>query len=77
MFCIITSADQARVNRPSGDPTGSVIAMVLLSWRGWELKRKAIGFQVVLEGEDVNFRVKLLWSELHGAASVMGRAASS
>ena len=77
MSCIITFADQARVNRPGGDPTGSVIAMVLLSWRGWELERKAIGFQVVLEGEDVNFRVKLLWGELHGAASVMGRAASS
>ena len=84
--CIITFADQAHVNRPGGDSTGGIITMlagpeaksgqvcpmVLLQWRAWKLKRKAIGsndaeVQAVLEGEDANFRVKLLWSELHGA----------
>ena len=48
------------------------MSLVLLQWRAWKLKRKAIGsndaeVQAVLEGEDANFRVKLLWSELHGA----------
>ena len=51
---------------------GKVCPMVLLSWRCWKLGRKAIGSndaeaQAVLEAEDHNFRVHLLWCELHGA----------
>ena len=51
---------------------GNVSPMCLLSWRTWKLRRKAIGsndaeVQSILEAEDQNFRVRLLWSELHGA----------
>ena len=47
--------------------------MALLAWRTWKLKRKAIGsnnaeVQSILEAEDQNFRVRLLWTELHGAS---------
>ena len=46
--------------------------MVLLSWKSWKLKRKAISsndaeVQAALEGEDHNFCVRLLWTEMHGA----------
>ena len=46
--------------------------MTLISWRTWKLRRKAIGsndaeVQSILEAEDQNFRVRMLWSELHGA----------
>ena len=46
--------------------------MNLLAWRNWKLKRKAIGsndaeVQSILEAEDQNFRIRMLWSELHGA----------
>ena len=48
----------------------------LLPWRTWKLKRKAIGsndaeVQSILEAEDQNFRVRLLWTELLGAANEM------
>ena len=51
---------------------GHVCPMVLLSWKSWKLKRKAITsndaeVQAALEGEDHNFRVRLLWTEMHGA----------
>ena len=51
--------------------TGVVTPMSLISWRTWKLKRKAIGsndaeVQSILEAEDQNFRVRLLWSEIHG-----------
>ncbi|CAE7365735.1 GIP [Symbiodinium sp. CCMP2456] len=53
--------------------TGRVCPMSLIGWRTWKLKRKAIGsndaeVQSILEAEDHNFRARLLWSELHGAA---------
>ena len=82
----ISMGDQAHANRPRGDSTGGFLtlaagpkcltgqfcSMVLLSWRTWKLKRKAIGsndaeVQSILEAEDHNFRTRLLWSELHGA----------
>ena len=53
---------------------GQVCRMALLSWRTWKLRRKAIGSndaevqaEAILEAEDQNFRVRLLWTELHGA----------
>ena len=51
--------------------TGKVVPMNLLAWRSWKLKRKAIGsndaeVQSILEAEDQNSRVRMLWSELHG-----------
>ena len=83
---VITLSDQAHNNRPGGDSTGGLVTlmagpeakgghvcpMVLLSWRSWKLKRKAISsndaeVQAALEGEDHNFRVRLLWTEMHGA----------
>ena len=47
--------------------------MMLLTWRSWKLKRKAIAsndaeVQAALEGEDQNYRVRLLWIEMHGAS---------
>ena len=82
----ISMADQAHSNRPNGDSTGGIVTlmagpealqggvcpMVLLSWKTWRLKRKAISsndaeVQADLEAEDHNFRVRLLWSEMHGA----------
>ena len=73
-------------DRPGGDSTGGMASllagqealhgrvspMILLAWRSWKLRRKAIGsndaeVQAVLEAEDHNFRVRLLWCELHGA----------
>ena len=85
----ISMGDQAHANRPKGDSTGGLLTlasgpeaitgkvtpMVLLSWRSWKLKRKAIGsndaeVQSILEAEDQNFRVRMLWSELHGAGSL-------
>ena len=51
---------------------GEVCPMSLLAWRTWKLLRKALGsndaeVQAVLEGEDWNFRARLLWCEIHGA----------
>ena len=81
----ITMGDQAHNNRPEGDSTGGLVTlagpeavagcvcpMMLLTWRSWKLKRKAIAsndaeVQAVLEGEDQNYRVRLLWTEMHGA----------
>ena len=82
----IVMADQAHCNRPAGDSTGGMVGMlagpeslrgvvcpmVLMSWKTWKLKRKAISsndaeVQAVLEAEDHCFRLRLLWSELHGA----------
>ena len=83
----ITMSDQAHNNRPNGDSigglitlaagpesiSGSVCPMMLLTWRSWKLKRKAIAsndaeVQAALEGEDQNYRVRLLWIEMHGAS---------
>ena len=52
---------------------GRVCAMSIITWRTWKLKRKAIGsndaeVQAMLESEDQNFRTRLLWAALHGAA---------
>ena len=52
---------------------GKMRPMSLIGWRTWKLKRKAIGsndaeVQYILEAEDQNFRARLLWSELNGAA---------
>ena len=52
---------------------GRVCPMSLITWRTWKLKRKAIGsndaeVQAMLESEDQNFRTRLLWAALHGAA---------
>ena len=51
---------------------GRVSKMMLIAWSTWKLKRRAIGsndaeVQSILEAEDVNFRARLLWSEIHGA----------
>ena len=85
---MVSMGDQAHSNRPKGDstgglltlasgpdaPSGRVTPMILLSWRSWKLKRKAVGsndaeVQSILEAEDQNFRVRMLWSELHGAGT--------
>ncbi|CAE7328962.1 nosip [Symbiodinium sp. CCMP2592] len=51
---------------------GKVCPMTLLAWRTWKLRRKALGsndaeVQSIYEAEDQNFRVRLLWTEMHGA----------
>ena len=51
---------------------GHVCRMSLLAWRTWRLKRRAVGsndaeVQAILETEDVLFRCRLLWAEIHGA----------
>ena len=51
---------------------GAVSKMSLLAWRTWKLKRRAVGsndaeVQSILETEDVLFRSRVLWAELHGA----------
>ncbi|CAE7241764.1 Smyd3 [Symbiodinium sp. CCMP2592] len=82
----ISMGDQAHGNRAKGDSTGGMVTlaagpvslqgvvcpMVLLGWRTWKLKRKAIGsndaeVQSIVEAEDQNFRVRLLWTEMNGA----------
>ena len=87
----ITMGDQAHNNRPKGDSTGGILSlaagpeaasgmvcpMMLITWRSWKLKRKAIAsndaeVQAVLEGEDQNYRIRLLWTELHGASFQRG-----
>ena len=81
----ISMGDQARCNRPKGDSTGGMITLVsgpecldgrvarmmVIAWRTWKLRRKAIGsndaeVQSILEAEDLNFRARLLWTEIHG-----------
>ena len=81
-----TMADQSHNNRPGGNSTGGMISLIsgpscrsghvtefmLVNWRCWKLKRKAIAsndaeIQAVLESEDSNFRMRLLWTEIHGA----------
>ena len=47
--------------------------MAPLCWRSWKLRRKAISsndaeVQAVLEGEGQNFRIRVLRSEMNGAA---------
>ncbi|CAE7581414.1 Smyd3, partial [Symbiodinium sp. CCMP2456] len=88
----ISMGDQAHNNRPKGDSTGGLITlaagpgsldggvspMVILAWRTWKLRRKAIGsndaeVQSILEAEDHNFRTRLLWTELHGAGGHLGQ----
>ncbi|OLP86139.1 hypothetical protein AK812_SmicGene32791 [Symbiodinium microadriaticum] len=54
---------------------GKVCPMCLISWRTWKLQRKALGsndaeVQGVYEAEDQNFRVRLLWTEMHGAGGI-------
>ncbi|CAE7799282.1 GIP [Symbiodinium sp. CCMP2456] len=82
----ISMGDQAHNNRGKGDSTGGLLTLVagpesidgqvcpmmLLAWRTWKLRRKALGsndaeVQSVYEAEDQNFRVRLLWTEMHGA----------
>ena len=50
--------------------TGKVCPMLLLGWRAWRLHRKAIDSNTLrfqcLTQLDHNFRVRLLWGELHG-----------
>ena len=46
-------------------------AWMVIAWRTWKLRRKAIGsndaeVQSILEAEDLNFRARLLWTEIHG-----------
>ena len=52
---------------------GKVCPMTLVAWRTWKLQRKSISsndaeVQSILEAEDQNFRVRLVWTELHGAS---------
>ena len=56
---------------------GAVCPMMLTAWRSWKLRRKAIAsndaeIQAVLEGEDQNFRIRLLWTEIHGGGFLRG-----
>ena len=49
--------------------------MSIVGWRTWKLKRKAIStndgeIQAMLEGEDSNFRTRLLWCELNGCSGL-------
>eukprot|EP00439_Symbiodinium_sp_Y106_P045439 s1898_g5.t1 len=51
---------------------GKVCRMSILAWKTWKLQRKAISsndaeVHAVLESEDQNFRLRLLWTEMHGA----------
>ena len=60
---------------------GEVCPMSLLAWRTWKLHRKALGsndaeVKAVLEGEDWNFRARLLWCEIHGAGLARPRDAN-
>eukprot|EP00438_Fugacium_kawagutii_P031764 Skav205351 [mRNA] locus=scaffold1956:24961:32706:- [translate_table: standard] len=46
--------------------------LTLISWKSWKLKRVSISsndgeVQAMVESEDVNWRTRLLWSELNGA----------
>ena len=55
--------------------SGEMSPMMLITWKSWKLKRKAIAsndaeVQAVLEGEDQNFRVRLLWIEIHGGGTL-------
>ena len=68
----VSMGDQAHANRDKGDSTGGLLTlaagpeagqgrvcpMCLIAWRTW--------IQAILEAEDQNFRVRLLWTELHG-----------
>ena len=86
---VISMGDQAHNNRPKGDSTGGLVTliagpecltgqvcpMMLITWKTWKLRRKAIGsndaeVQSVLEAEDCNFRVRLLWTEINGAGAM-------
>ena len=51
---------------------GKMSYMTLIAWRTWKLQRKSISsndaeVQSILEAEDQNFRIRLLWTEMHGA----------
>ena len=78
----ITFGDQAHNNRPKGDSTGGMITtlagpeckdghvckMMLLQWKTWKLRRKALGsndaeVQSMVGSEDMNFRCRVLWSD--------------
>ena len=95
---IITLADQAHANRPSGDSTGGLLTLMggpehqngatgrlsIVGWKTWKLKRKAIStndgeIQSMLEGEDINFRTRFLWSQINGCrceGDMLNRASS-
>ena len=56
---------------------GAVCPMMLIALPSWKLRRKAIAsndaeIQAVLEGEDQNFRIRLLWTEIHGGSFLRG-----
>lgn len=47
----------------------------IIGWRTWRLKRKAIStndgeIQAMLEGEDNNYRTRLLWCEMNGCSGL-------
>ena len=47
----------------------------IIGWRTWKLKRKAIStndgeIQAMLEGEDNNYRTRLLWCEMNGCSGL-------
>eukprot|EP00438_Fugacium_kawagutii_P003117 Skav222832 [mRNA] locus=scaffold1338:43482:51341:- [translate_table: standard] len=51
---------------------GQAGPLTLISWKSWKLKRVSISsndgeVQAMVESEDVNWRTRLLWSELNGA----------
>ena len=53
---------------------GGVVPMSIIGWKSWKLKRRAISsndaeVQALVEAEDANFRVRLLWAELHGTGT--------
>ena len=50
----------------------------VVGWKTWKLKRKCIStndgeIQCMLEGEDSNFKTRLLWSQLNGCCAMTGR----
>ena len=56
---------------------GAVCPMMLIALPSWKLRRKAIAsndaeIRAVLEGEDQNFRIRLLWTEIHGGNFLRG-----
>jgi len=82
---VVTFSDASLHNRDKGGSTGGIIhmladssvvdgnlvAMTIVGWRSWRLKRVAISsndaeVQTLVEAEDGNFRFRLLWSELNG-----------
>ena len=53
---------------------GIVSPMMLMAWRTWKLKRVSLSstdaeVQSMVEAEDQNFRMRLLWVEMHSSGS--------